>query len=395
LKICMIFNASASGLGTHPGELVKNLSELGHKIHLIIPETKVLPHSDNIKPHFTKIIKYSYPSILKIPLQAVVSAIYSLRISRKEGVKLVYTRSPHFALALIPFIKLNRIKLVFEINGLYADELAVEKRRGRFIRRPVEFLETFATKRATAIVAVTQGIKNELIRKGIDGRKIQVIENGANIEMFSSIGGTVISELRSKLGIRNDDQVVIFVGQLYAWQGVEHFIESMSLVLEQCSNTQFLIVGDGQVKEVLVELAEQVGVSASVIFTGMVPYQEVPLYINAGDVCVVPKKLLKGGYSPLKLYEYMACEKPVVATRTSGFELLEENNAGLLVNPENSQEFAQAIIKLLQNPELRKRMGENGRRYVVENRTWESVARKVAEVCESAIQEHKNKGRRQ
>lgn len=67
----------------------------------------------------------------------------------------------------------------------------------------------------------------------------------------------------------------------------------------------------------------------------MVPYQKVPLYINASDICVTAKKSLKSGYSPLKLYEYMACGKQVVANRVNGFEILEKNKAGILVEPEN------------------------------------------------------------
>jgi len=73
----------------------------------------------------------------------------------------------------------------------------------------------------------------------------------------------------------------------------------------------------------------------------------VPEYINASNVCVVPKIPLKSGHSPLKLYEYMACGKPVVASRISGFEILEQNNAGILVEPENPEKLAKAILKLL------------------------------------------------
>ena len=126
-------------------------------------------------------------------------------------------------------------------------------------------------------------------------------------------------------------------------------------------------------------------------FTGAVSYEKIPLYINAGDVCVVPKIPLKSGYSPLKLYEYMACGRPVIATRTEGFEILEEKNAGLLVNPENSQQFANAIIQLLTDKELGSRMGEHGRTYVVENHSWEIIARRVADVCESVVGGRKSK----
>ena len=127
------------------------------------------------------------------------------------------------------------------------------------------------------------------------------------------------------------------------------------------------------------------------IFTRAVLYQQVPLYINASDVCVVggvPPTLSTKGYSPLKLCEYMACGKPVVVIRTDGMEFVEENRAGLLVNPRNSQEYADAMVRLLQDQELRKRMGENGRRWMVENRSWESIAKRVAEVFEQTIAQH-------
>jgi glycosyltransferase involved in cell wall biosynthesis len=142
-------------------------------------------------------------------------------------------------------------------------------------------------------------------------------------------------------------------------------------------------------KDELAALANQLDVVDKIIFVGKIPYNQVPLYINASEICVTPKKPLRSGYSPLKLCEYLACSKPVIATRTNGFELLEENNAGLLINPENQQEFADAINMLLKDPVLRQRMGENGRKYVLEDRSWESVARKVAKVCEDAIQAHK------
>ncbi len=158
---------------------------------------------------------------------------------------------------------------------------------------------------------------------------------------------------------------------------------------EVCASDLFRVTSEGQMKEELVELVDKTGVSDKFIFTGTVPYEEVPKYINASDVCVVPKRPLKSGYSPLKLYEYMACGEPIVASRISGFEILEQQNAGILVEPENPEELAKAIIKLLKDEKLREEMGKNGREYVVKHHSWESVARKVAEVCESAIREYK------
>jgi glycosyltransferase involved in cell wall biosynthesis len=105
-------------------------------------------------------------------------------------------------------------------------------------------------------------------------------------------------------------------------------------------------------------------VSRNYIFTGSVPYEQVSMYINACEVCVVPKRPLKSGYSPLKLYEYMACGKPVIASRLDVFEVLEQINSGLLVNPEDPNEFSTAVLQLLSDPYLREKMGFNGRNYV-------------------------------
>ena len=98
------------------------------------------------------------------------------------------------------------------------------------------------------------------------------------------------------------------------------------------------------------------------------------------DVCIVTKKTLGFGYSPLKLYEYMACKKPVIATNTKGFEILKQSNAGILVNPEDLQELSNAMIKLLQNKQLREKMGDNGRKLVVSEYSWESTAKKTIRV---------------
>jgi glycosyltransferase involved in cell wall biosynthesis len=152
---------------------------------------------------------------------------------------------------------------------------------------------------------------------------------------------------------------------------------------------KFLIVGDGIMKTKWIQLVNKLKISDKFIFTGRVPYEAVPLYINTSDICVTPKKPIKSGYSPLKLYEYMACCKPVVATRTNGFEIIEEYNAGILINPKNSKEFADAIKTLLHNNNLRIKYGRNGREYVIKNHSWESVVKKVAALCESTVNPYK------
>ena len=389
MKICMIFNASPDGLFTHPKELVENLSNYGHEIHLIVPKTEFHPLNNNIKLYFIPRIDF-IPLIIRAPLQVILSTIICLKILMKKKIDIIYIRSFHFALAAILLSKIYSVKVILEVNGLKTDELDGQKYWLNIIsKKIIGPLETLAERNVDAIRVVTQEIKNDLVARGVDEKKIEVIENGANVDIFKPIDKKSISLFKQKIGINSLDKVVIFVGSFYSWQGTEYLIQAAPNILEIYPNVKFLIVGDGIMKTKWIQLVNELKISDKFIFTGRVPYEAVPLYINTSDICVTPKKPIKSGYSPLKLYEYMACCKPVVATRTNGFEIIEEYNAGILTNPKNSKEFADAIKTLLHNNNLRIKYGRNGREYVIKNHSWESVVKKVAALCESTVNLHK------
>ncbi len=149
-----------------------------------------------------------------------------------------------------------------------------------------------------------------------------------------------------------------------------------------------MIVGDGSAKNDCIKIAHEFGVFEKFIFTGGIPFEQVPLYVNSSDVCVAPFKIYRNakiGLSPLKIYEYLACGKPVVSSRIPNIEFIEQQKAGILVEPENPEELAKAIIKLLENESLREEMGKNGRDLVVKYYSWEANARKVEDICENLI----------
>lgn len=385
-------------VSTHKYELISNLSKLGHNV--------VLLNSDYPKK-VGEIICSNPPSLDK----GIRSKLLSLRIIRRFrgeiGILWSLGRDVSFFLSAFIFIigkkrnldviyrrhsllnsdyllaKLFRLPLVKEVNGIESANAKITGFSDNFSLRIIDRIERFNMPRADKIIVVTSKLKETLQKDyGVPEDKIVVIPNGANTELFKPMD---TDQARRQVNLAQPGHLVVFVGDLVAWQGVDYLIKSIPYVVKEFPEARFLIVGDGMMRQELVELAGQVGVSDKIIFTGMVPYQKVPLYINASDVCVLPKKPLKSGYSPLKLYEYMACAKPVIATRTSGFEILEEYNAGLLFNPIDSQELAKAVTTLLKNGELRRELGENGRKYIVENQSWASVAKRVADVVEGLI----------
>jgi len=281
--------------------------------------------------------------------------------------------------------RLFRIPSVKEVNGIVADGIRITKQGDRVSLWVIDRIERFNMPKADKIIVVTPKLKELLhLEYGAESDRITVIQNGANTDLFRPMD---VIRVREELNLRQDCNYICFVGILVQWQGIEYVIRSMPPVLGECPQTQLIIVGDGQMKQELINLAEQVGVLNKTIFTGRVPYHKVPLYMNASDVCVAPftrERNERMGVSAMKIGEYMACSKPVAASRLAGLEFIEDCNAGILVTPEDSQEFADAIIKLLQDPELRKQMGENGRKYIFANLSWESVAKRVAEVLSDA-----------
>jgi len=393
MKILMTSDGFLSGKDaqtTHVMEVFRNLSKFS-TVHLI---------ALNVKNSLYKFIYLFFPYYILIVVFNIHRLLFNIPLFIKLSYHILKTKEPTVIYSRYSFLtfspllsKLFRVPYVVEVNGILTEKPKIE------LKSPISELFVFIIKicekttykYAKRIVVVTPRIKDEIKRLyNIPDERIIVIPNGANTDLFKPINQ---ERVREELRLEKVNNYICFAGSLSALQGVEYIVKSAPLVLEKVQNAKFLIVGDGPIREELMELADKIGVSDNFIFTGTAPYEEVPKYINASDICVVYKKPLKSGYSPLKLYEYMACEKPVIASRVEGFEILEENHAGLLVEPENPKELAKAIIKLLKDGKLREEMGKNGREYVVKNHSWEAVARKVAEVCKSVVVEHENKRR--
>lgn len=398
-----------SGKGwTRVLELLDNLSRLGHSIVWVDGQNYSLVEESDIGLDLglhQSLWEWTKAFVMTLPFRGEAKLLWNLLkevrlflvasgTMLRHKPDLIYRRHSIFNAECV-LAKLFKVPLIEEVNGIVVDEAEISGRTSRFSLRIIDRIERLNLRQADKIIVVTSKLKELLCNDyKILEDKIVVIENGANTKLFQPMDTT---KARQELNLSQSNNYICFVGMLWRVQGVEYLIKAMPHILEECSNTQLLIVGDGPIKEELVKIAEQVGVSSNVLFTGIVLYQRVPLYINASDVCVAPFIKARNeriGVSPLKLCEYMACRKPVAASKLGGLEMLEQNNAGILVEPEAPEALAKAIIRLLQDPDCRKQMGENGRKYVVKNRSWESVARRVAEVCQQAMEEHKAKRNR-
>jgi glycosyltransferase involved in cell wall biosynthesis len=179
--------------------------------------------------------------------------------------------------------------------------------------------------------------------------------------------------------------VVGFVGNLAPWQGVEVLIRAFARL--QVRDPLLVIVGGGQARAALEVTAKELGVAGRVRFVGTVPYHEVPAYVAACDVCTAPmsRERLKSGSSAIKVYEYLACERPVVASRIPGLEFVESEDLGRLVPPEDVQALSAALVAALEDEVWRQEAGRRGRAYVLRHAGWPAVAAAVEDVCRRAV----------
>ncbi len=385
-KMLLIYNSSLdldNGSNTHVLELSKNLSA---NLDLLL----VTPKSKNSRTfNFIKGINvFSQKKVDSIPYQIIyqIGLFKTLLVQCLENKPdIIYERQCGWSFLPALVAKVFKIPYIVELNGLLIDELKMGNSPQIYVKISA-LNEKNDYNISNKIITVTQGIKDEIMKLyKIPDEKIVVINNGVNTNIFYPFDQ---KKAQTRLNLEQSTNYICFVGNLAPWQGIEYLIRASPIVLKKHPKASFLIVGDGVMKNELIQLTSELKVSDKFIFTGSVPYKMVPIYINASDICVVPKKPIRSGYSPLKLYEYMACGKPIIATNTNGFEILEENNSGLLFDSENPVELANSILKLLSNPKLMSEMGINGRQCAVEQHSWDCVSKKVKNVCDDVIKNY-------
>lgn len=240
---------------------------------------------------------------------------------------------------------------------------------------------------ADKIVCVSQPAKQNLVQNwGVDGRKIVIIPNGVNVEQFSKTADS--AAIRAQLAIHPDAPVIMFVGGFQFWHGLDRLLESFAQVLKDTPLAQLVLVGDGPARASVEQQAQQLGIVNNLHITGMVAHTRVPELLTIADVVTIPYPRLpkEMWFSPLKLYEYMAAGKTIVASAEGQIqEVIENGRNGLLVPPGDVDSLAQAIIHLLHNPAERAQLGRNARQQAVERHSWDGHIQQLVETYLSVL----------
>jgi glycosyltransferase involved in cell wall biosynthesis len=374
MKITYIANARIPTEKAHGLQIMKmgeSFGLAGNKVELVLP-TRKNPDFKNVDPFaYYKIAKnfkirkiktidprwlLEFPPGTYIKFQSAfyIIGLFFFLLLRKNEDTIFYTRDEQ----LLPLLLLFSKNVIWEGHNLPSKK---------------EFYLKFWQK-CLKIVVITKGLKEKLKELGIVEDKILVAPDGVDFNKFSNISDST-EKVRKKLNLPLDKKLIIYTGHLYSWKGVQVLAEASKFL-----NQDRLVVFVGGTDKDIFDFQEKNKNFKNILVAGNKPYDQIPYYLKAADVLVLPnsaKKDISRLYtSPMKLFEYMASKKPIVATDLPSIrEILDSHNA-VIAKPDDPKDLAEKINKTLTNKELSDKISKEAYE-AAKNYTWEKRARNI------------------
>lgn len=276
--------------------------------------------------------------------------------------------------------KFSKTPLVFDAQGSLVGEMIAHEfvNKDTLLYRLFHKIERVLSDAPGAIITSNKQMADILENEfNINGEKIFVIQDGVNVDFFRP--GLDTGEIRKQLSIHTNKKIIVYLGLLNKYQGVDLLIESIPYVVNEISDVHFLIMGFPN-EEYYIKKAKKLNIAEYVTFTGRINYFEAHLYLNLGDIAVSPKITLSGEGNG-KIYNYIACGLPtVVFDFPINREIL--GNIGVYAKKVSSESLAEEMIKLLLNDKKRKELSNKVREKAVNEYSWKAIGRKIMEVYE-------------
>ena len=378
------------GASIHIRELVNAFSELGHSVSILT--TKRGNGTGKLYAEVIKIKNKSSCAELETKSDGehahrlakerryleVGKAMESqlLRLHTLRPFDLIYERYSLWSAAGVRAAKRLSIPCVVELNA----PLVLEQQQYRtlVLANEAHAIESEVFTHATSILAVSKEVKNYALSKGADPVRTVVIPNGVDTKCFNpSVEPLPVGDMEGGF-------IVGFVGSLKVWHGIEPLLDAFIVLQKRVPSSKLLVVGDGPLRNWIEGYVRGARVESQVMFTGWVDYDHLPGLLQWMDVTVAPYPALDNFYfSPLKLYEYLAVGKAIVASDIGQIrEAIDNGVTGLLVRPGDPVDLAEKLEQLYRDPELRQRLGQAAAQRA-KAYTWKSNAERVIAIVES------------
>ena len=377
-------STQVGGSFSHTRGFLHGLKQLGHDYCVATSGPLDLNSGGNV-------YHIPYPRLFR-NLPEILSIAYNFRlipavknIIASERPDFLYHRHSEFNYSSVVLSRHFGLPLVLECNG---SEVWVKKNWGRvYFERILRLAENVQFLGAHIITVVSNVMKEDLTRMGVDENKILVNPNGVDPDRFRpDIDGMPV---RSKLHLEGKT-LVGFVGTFGAWHGVEVLAKSIKPTITRNPDIHFLIIGEGGLREQVERIIHDDGVEAFVTLAGSVAHSDIPAYLAACDILVSPHVHNPDGTrffgSPTKLFEYMAMGKAIVASGVGQIgEIIKEGLNGLLMREGDHADLAEKVALLAANVPLRKQLGQAARNDAFHEFSWKKNAERVIRAVQPLV----------
>ncbi len=278
------------------------------------------------------------------------------------------------------------VPFVFEVRDLWPESLVAvgAGREDSLLHKTLAKIAGFLYERANRIVVVTPAFKDYLIQHWrVPAENIAVVENGVETTLFAPAPASETRSLRQSLGIESKF-LVSYIGTMGNAHGLETLLDAASALQQRRPEVHFLLIGEGAEKEQIKHQAQSRRLT-NVQFLDQQPRERIPAFISASDACLVllKKTDVFKTVIPTKMLEFMSCERPLLlGVDGQAREIVEDAEAGIVIEPENAEALAQAIERLVTSRQLGDTLGKKGRAYILNNFSRARTAEKYIDVLQ-------------
>jgi glycosyltransferase involved in cell wall biosynthesis len=310
-------------------------------------------------------------------------ALSELRLLKKEKPDIVILRQGRY-LSVLPLCKILKIPIILEVNGPALEDQFMPKDERLRCKFFWQWLEQKMMTLPDHIMVVSETLKKYYVNYGIPSERITSVPNGVNLRIFNV--GNNGERIREQLGIQGKT-VIGFSGSFAPWHGVDFLAAAFNVLVEQHDNLVLLLIGEPWDILTMPDLPEDMS-----IITGHVAHDKVPEYLAAIDIFVAPYPKIDPFYfSPLKIFEAMAMSRAVIASAQGQIcELITDGVSGLLYQADNQTEFINRIECLIKDTQLRKDLGQEARKVIENNFTWQDNAGRMLDLSRQVVVKKNN-----
>lgn len=357
--------------GIHIAEMVNAFRQLGHEVLVIGPGVENVNGGEKRTERLTWVKR-----LFKGPFYELAELGYNFfgyrnicRAILDFQPDFIYDRYITFNYSAIAAGRKFNLPVFLEVNAPLAYEREHEPDEKLYLKWLAYYIEKKACCDAFKTIVVSTPLKDYLLEKGVPEKKIKVLVNGANTDKFFPQEKNI--SLLEEQGFSENDIVVGFVGILRPWHGIDLLLKAMQKVCSKNADCKLLIVGDGPIRQELEEQIVELKIQDNVVITGRVPHDEICKYISLFDVAVSPKTTFYA--SPMKILEYMAQSKPVVAPEIPNIrDIVKNRETGLLFVDNDPVSLTEALMELISDEHLRKVIGTSANAIITNRMNWKN-----------------------